>query len=235
MHPRTTFMSPADYYHQVRDRFRDQGKHEVAEVQMWYMRHQFDFFGLKMPQWMALTREFHKDCGIPGGRDLRELVELCFEDEHREMQYFALETLQKGMKKEPSECIDLLETLICRKSWWDTVDWIAKLTGMHFSRFPELIVPVTQRWMASGELWLQRVSLIFQLRYKDKTDVELLFRYVQQVSASKAFFLQKAAGWALREYSKTDSEAVRRFVAANRLPALAKREALKWLKKTGSL
>lgn len=225
-------MSPSAYFKIVRDTFRESGNPEVARMQMWYMRHQFDYFGLKMPQWMPLTKALHKEHGLPEGEDLKALARLCFEDDHREMQYFALETVQKKLKEQAPEFIDFLEELILTKSWWDTVDWIAKLTGMHFRHFPELISPVTERWMDSGNIWLQRVCLIFQLTYKEKTDAALMFGYIRRLSDSKEFFIRKGAGWALRQYSKTAPGAVKEFVATNRLAPLTKREALKWLKKT---
>lgn len=227
-------MSPAFYYKFVRDTFRDNGNPDIAQMQMWYMRHQFDYFGLKMPQWMALTKEIHKKQGLPEGEDLKTLTRLCFEDDHREMQYFALETVQKALKEQSPEFIDFLEELILTKSWWDTVDWIAKLVGIHFRRFPELTGPVTEKWMDSGNMWLQRVSLIFQLAYKEKTDEALLFGYIRRLSGSKEFFIQKGAGWALRQYSKTAPEAVKQFVEANKLAPLTRREALKWLRKAGA-
>lgn len=225
-------MSPSAYFKIVRDTFRESGNPEVARMQMWYMRHQFDYFGLKMPQWMPLTKAIHKEHGLPEGEDLKALARLCFEDDHREMQYFALETVQKKLKEQAPEFIDFLEELILTKSWWDTVDWIAKLAGMHFRHFPELISPVTERWMDSGNIWLQRVCLIFQLTYKEKTDAALMFGYIRRLSDSKEFFIRKGAGWALRQYSKTAPGAVKEFVATNRLAPLTKREALKWLKKT---
>ena len=107
----------------------------------------------------------------------------------------------------------------------------AKIAGLHFRRFPELTRPVTGRWMASDNFWLQRVCLLFQLLFREKTDAELLFRYIRQVAHSKEFFLQKAAGWALREYSKTDPEAVVQFIQTEILAPLTKREGMKWLKK----
>ncbi|MDO8366558.1 MAG: DNA alkylation repair protein [Saprospiraceae bacterium] len=220
-------LKPADYYTLVRETFRTHGNPVTAQGQMAYMRNQFEFFGLKMPQWMALTKVIHGQYGIPEGEDLKNLVRLCFEDEHREMHYFGLETLQKALKKQPSECIEFLEELMLARSWWDTVDWINKLAGLHFQRFPELIKPVTERWMASGNFWLQRVCLIFQLTYKEKTDAALLFDYVERLAGSKEFFLQKGAGWALRQYAKTDPEAVVAFVEKTRLAPLTKREALK--------
>lgn len=222
-------LPPSDYYQFVRNTFRAHGDPAVAQGQMAYMRHQFEYFGLKMPTWTALARSIHQKQGLPDSPALQELARRCFEDEHREMHYFALETVQKMQKKQAPEFIGFLEELILRKSWWDTVDWIAKLVGIHFRRYPELIRPVTGRWMASGELWLQRVCLIFQLNYKEKTDAELLFGYVRRVAGSKEFFLQKGAGWALRQYSKTDPEAVRRFLAETNVAPLTRREGGKYL------
>lgn len=223
-------MSPHAYFQFVRDTFREKGNPEMAQTQMWYLRNQFEFFGLKMPQWMALTKEIHQQHGIPEDEDLKTLARLCFEDDHREMHYFALQTVEKALKKQSADFIDFLEELILSRSWWDTVDWMNKLVGQHFRRFPELTRPVTERWMDSGNIWLQRVCLIFQLTYKDKTDTLLLFDYVRRVAGSKEFFLQKGAGWALRQYSRTDPEAVRQFVEANRLAPLTRREALRLIK-----
>jgi 3-methyladenine DNA glycosylase AlkD len=219
--------SPEAYFQIVRQRFREAGNPDTAEGQMRYMRNQFAYFGLKMPQWAALSKAVFAEQGMPEGEALRDLARLCFDDEHRELHYFALEVVQKSLKRQPAEFVDFLEELICTRSWWDTVDWLAKLVGLHFRRHPALILPVTARWMASGNFWLQRVSIIFQLNYKDKTDVPLLFEHIRQVAHSKEFFLQKAAGWALRQYAKTDPERVRHFVQNTTLSPLTRREALK--------
>lgn len=223
-------LSIAKYFSLVRSTFEKNGDPETAQGQMAYMRHQFEYFGLKMPKWTALTREIHKEQGMPEGEDLKALVRLCFEDDHREMHYFALETVQKSLKHQPAEFIEFLEELILTNSWWDTVDWINKLVGIHFRKFPKLTKPVTEKWMASGNIWLQRVCMIFQLMYKEKTDKELMFKYIRQVAGSKEFFLQKGAGWALRQYSRTNPEAVKKFVAENQLAALTRREALRLMK-----
>ena len=224
-------LAPSAYYALVRDTFRAHGNPEVAQGQMWYMRHQFEYFGLKMPQWTALAKTLHQENGLPTGDDLKALARLCFQDDHREMHYFALETVQKSLKTQPAAFIDFLEELILTRSWWDTVDWVNKLAGQHFQRFPELIRPVTKRWMDSGNIWLQRVCMIFQLAYKDKTDAALLFDYVRRVAGSKEFFLQKGAGWALRQYSRTNPEAIRSFVESTQLAPLTRREAMRLILK----
>lgn len=222
-------MSAQTHFQTARALFRDHGDPAVAQGQMAYMRNQFEFFGLKMPAWTALAKQLHQELGIPTGEELHELAQLCFADEHRELHYYALQTVEKALKKQSAEFINVLEELILTNSWWDTVDWIAKLVGLHFKKYPELIVPVTTRWMDSGELWLQRVCLIFQLSYKENTDQALLFGYIRRVAGSKEFFLQKGAGWALRQYARINPDAVRNFVQGEKLAPLTRREALKHL------
>ena len=78
-------LAPNDYYQLVRNTFQEKGKPDVAQMQMWYMKHQFEFFGLKMPQWMALTKVIHKEHGLQTGEALKTLVGICFEDDHREI------------------------------------------------------------------------------------------------------------------------------------------------------
>ena len=138
------------------------------------------------------------------------------------------------MKINSEEFIDFYEELIQTKSWWDSVDWIRKFVGVHFQRFPHLIIPVTEKWMATNNIWLQRICLIFQLTYKEKTNFELMKKYILQLAGSKEFFIQKGAGWALRQYSKTNANGVFDFININpQLAPLTKREGLKWLRGQG--
>lgn len=215
------------YVELIRAEFARMGKVETAQQQMAYMKNHFPFYGLKMQGWMGLTKAHFEKYGLPAAPDLDDVLRKCYAIEYREMHYFALETAQRCLKKQNAGWIDMLEELIVTNSWWDSVDWIAKLVGMHFQRFPELIEPITARWMASGNMWLQRVCLIFQLRYREKTDTALLFKYIKMVAGSKEFFLQKGAGWALRQYSRTNPEAVEQFVKSTPLAALTRREALR--------
>lgn len=216
------------YFETVQSLFREKGNPEVAFYQMKYMRNQFPFFGLKAPEWMALAKVVIAENGIPQGEDLKTLVRLCYDDEHREMQFFGLELVQRSIGKQPENFIHFLEELITTKSWWDTVDWLAaKMVGTHLKRYPGLVPSFPDRWIESDNIWLQRTAILFQLKYKKDTDAALLFRYILRRAGSREFFVQKGAGWALREYSKTDPEAVRHFIQNNKLPALTRREGLK--------
>jgi 3-methyladenine DNA glycosylase AlkD len=224
-------MNSQAYFAIVRASFEDKSNPEYAEKQIAYMKHHFNFYGLKMAKWSELTKEIHKAHGIHDAENLQELITLCFDEEYRELQYFAMETFEKHQKKLGQAALPILEYMITHKSWWDSVDWIAKLVGRYFVQYPQEIIPTTSRWMASDSFWLQRVSIIFQLFFKEKTDFDLMTKYILQVKGSKEFFLNKACGWALRQYSRTNPDAVIAFVQANPdLAGLTRREALRLLK-----
>lgn len=118
--------------------------------------------------------------------------------------------------------------IILTRSWWDTVDGIApNILGKFLQNYPELRDPCLKDFIQSDNIWLQRSTLLFQLRYKQDTDQDALFTLCESLSHSKEFFIQKAIGWALRQYAYTNKEAVYDFVDGHSLSNLSKREALK--------
>jgi len=216
--------------------FRNKANPKNAEPMAKYMKNLFPYLGIKTPERKELLKQFYKENGFPEIFDLKQIVLDLWELPEREFQYFAIGMLRKFSKKLGENFIELFEHLIITKSWWDSVDGIASwLIGNLFQRFPELIKPYTEKWMKSGNMWLQRTVILFQLNYKDKIDVKLLFKNIKKCMDSKEFFIQKAIGWALREYSKTDAQVVIDFVENNELATLSKREALKWLKNQGKI
>jgi 3-methyladenine DNA glycosylase AlkD len=148
----------------------------------------------------------------------------------REFQYVAMEYVKQAKKSWDKRLPSLFESWVGEDSWWDMVDFLApQILGPYFLKFPEDRDVWIQRWMDSGNFWLQRFCLIFSLGYKGKTDTMLLAKNIQALSSSKEFFIQKAIGWALRQYARTDPEWVIDFVGNNALAPLSKREALKHL------
>lgn len=136
----------------------------------------------------------------------------------------------KAAKRIDEEIIDLYIYMIVNKSWWDTVDYIAaNLVGSYLNQFPDRIIELSSEWMDSNNMWLQRTSLLFQLKYKSASDTELMHNYISKLAVSKEFFLRKAIGWVLREYSKTNAEFVIDYVKKYPMSGLSQREALKWL------
>lgn len=204
---------------------------EQAKKMEKYMRNQFPFLGIKTPERRNAVINALKMHGNPDLDTLKKLLEELWALPEREYQNAALDLLDR-VKRFPKDYIDLIEQLIVTKSWWDTVDGLAvHSAGIYFQQFPDQIAPITEEWVNSPNLWLNRSALLFQLSYKDSTDFDRLTRYILLHNYSNEFFIQKAIGWSLREYSKTDPETVKTFLEHHNLPPLSKREASKFINK----
>jgi 3-methyladenine DNA glycosylase AlkD len=228
---KTPEILPEAYLDIVVKSFLSAGDPVRAEQQRAYMRNKFEYCGLGAPQWMAMSKEIFGKHGMYTGKQLKAFVMLCYDQEYREVQYVALEMMQRMLPMQEKSWIRVLEKCIITNSWWDSVDWLAKLVGIHFKKYQELQHDYSHKWIASDNMWLQRVAIIHQLLYKEKTDEKLLFDMIKRVADSKEFFLQKACGWALRQHAKTNPKSVEKFLAKHKVSKLTMREAMKQLNK----
>lgn len=209
----------------------DRHRNPVDAVQMEkYMRNKFSFLGIRSPERKELSKEFNRTLKFNTEANIESIITYLWERPQREYQYVAVDYLVKNKQWLTDKHVDLIEYLITTKSWWDTVDLIAShLVGIVFSKYPYLIKERGEVWLDSENMWLRRSMLLFQLKYKEETDKELLFLIIRQTSHIDEFFIQKAIGWVLREYSKTNPDAVVIFMENNDLSHLAKREGMKFL------
>ena len=197
-----------------------------------YMRDQFEYMGISSPIRKEIFRKFINENGFPEKAELESVCKELFNRKERELHYFALEIVYLNKRKFTETDIKLFEFMIVTASWWDTVDFIApNIIGKFFKMYPEMIHEVTTNWMKSGNIWLQRACLLFQLKYKQSIDTALLYSFIEELKSSKEFFIQKSIGWILREYSKTNPAEVLRFVESTELKPLSRREALKILRR----
>jgi 3-methyladenine DNA glycosylase AlkD len=194
-----------------------------------YMKDHFPFLGIKSPLRKELEKQFFKETGILKEEFNKDFVVGLWEKDEREYQYTAITYTGKFIKKLPKDAIQFLERLITTKSWWDSVDSIAPLVGELAQKYPELVEETINHWSVDDNYWLRRVAILFQLKYKQQTNEALLYDYMVKNADSKEFFLQKAIGWALREYSKTNPESVKAFIEGNQLAPLSIREGSKYL------
>lgn len=216
------------YFFNLKIILEEKGNPFYAEKQAKYLKNHFLFYGHKAPQWMAIFNNFVAENGFIAYNQLSEFIRLCFEDDHREMQYMAIEMSQRLHKQWESCFIEDLEFMITNKSWWDSVDWISKLVGMYFKKFPEQKYMYFEKWKTSKNMWLNRISIIFQLHYKQATDFELIKEAIVFHENSKEFFIRKAAGWALRTYSRYEPKKILDFIDEHpNLSGLTKREAIR--------
>jgi len=214
----------------LKDLFEKNADPSQAAPMKKYMRGQFEYLGIKTPQNKTLMKEFISKYGLPPIEDLDAILRDLWALPEREFQYVGLGLLDKLEKKLPAKFIKPIEYLIITKPWWDTVDAIASHTvGTHFRRFPDVREKYLSKWRASGNIWLRRTAILFQLNYKKETDFELLCDIIRENLDSKEFFINKAIGWALRQYARIDPNAVKKFIQSTPLHALSKREAMKHL------
>lgn len=193
-----------------------------------YMRDQFDYLGIKSPQFKASMKEFLATNGPPPVRELDLILRELWSLPQREFQYAGTSLLGRSEKELPAKFIKTIEYLLVTKSWWDTVDTISGgPLGVHFRRFPEVRERYLAKWRASDNFWLRRATILFQLNYKKETDFDLLCEIIRENLDSKEFFINKAIGWSLRQYARIDPKAVSTFVKSTALHPLSRREALK--------
>ena len=209
-------------------------KHKNAKIaleQKAYMRHQFEFYGLKATVRREIQKPFFIKEYLPQKSEIEHIIKTLWEKPEREYQLFAQELAFKYVKQLELKDINLFEFMVSNKSWWDTVDFIAnKLMGEYFKTFPNQKEKYVTKWLKSDNMWLQRSALLFQLKYKNKIDTVLLSSTINSLLNSKEFFINKAIGWVLREYSRTNPNWVIEFVNNTELSTLSKKEALRLLK-----
>lgn len=220
-----------NYINSLESEFERNANAAIALEQKAYMRNQFDYYGIKAPERRIIQKPFLSKHYLPPKQDLAKIVKVLWKKPQRDFQHFGQELTFKYVKQYRQSDIGLLEYMVTNKSWWDTVDFISvKLIGSYFKTYPEQRDHQIASWMESENIWLQRSCLLFQLKYKLDLDKEFLSSVIQPLLGSKEFFLNKAIGWVLREYSKTNSGWVIRYVDKTALAGLSKREALRLIK-----
>ena len=193
-----------------------------------YMKDKFAYYGISSPLRKQISKPLLHRSALPKIEEVPIVARELWNRPQRELQYFVLEFVQKYARYSPPEWIDLYEELIMSKSWWDSVDGLAaNQVGGQFKKYPNQIEQYTNKWMASGNMWLQRTCLIFQLKYREQTDFELMKHFIIPLTDHQDFFIRKAIGWALRQYGKVNPRAIVNFVEHQPMSNLSRREALK--------
>ena len=202
----------------------------LAESMGKYMRDKFNFLGIRGPKRTELFKKY-----FPTARKTKVIdwnfIETCWNKEEREFQYavvYYLKTMQKFLNKGD---ISKLKYLVVTKSWWDTVDLLSKIIGDVVNRNKELKTLMLEWSKKENNIWLRRVAILHQLSFKENVDKLLLETILEDNLSDGEFFINKAIGWALRDYSKVNPEWVRKFIEKNRseMANLSLREAMKYL------
>lgn len=197
-----------------------------------YMLGQFVFLGVNAGDRRLVSKPILKWAKTAEPDELLDLAIRLWDEPEREFHYIGMDALRAGAKHLRATDLETIAGFITKTPWWDTVDSLAVHTvGTLVTTHPELAEEM-DLWVESDDLWIARTAILHQLMYKDRTDTNRLFTYCEMRMDHTDFFMRKAIGWALRQYARTDPDAVIAFVDRNEraLSGLSKREALKHLR-----
>ena len=199
-----------DKYLKIKDVFEQKADRESAASMAKYMRNLFLFYGIPTPERKAVYKDFIKEEKRKKIIDW-EFLDQCYEDEHREFQYLAYDYLIAMSRFLTYDDIPQIEKYIREKQWWDTIDFLSKVIGEIGSR-DNRVNNLMIEWSKDDDFWVRRIAIIHQLCRKEKTNTELLETILENNFGSAEFFVNKAIGWALRDYSKTNPIWVKEFI-----------------------
>ena len=207
-----------------------------AAIMQRYMKTDQAFYGIKRPVRTQIFNATKKRYPGISGVEFDSIVRRLWSGNNREDMYMALEVVD-GYKKQFLNLNHwpLYSDLIHTATWWDTLDWIAtRYVGPILQENPQLTDEVFS-WSDHDSFWVRRASILAHLNHKKdakETNEEILEATILKLAHEKEFFIRKAIGWVLRQYSRKKPQWVIDFVAEHeeKLSPLSKREALRLLK-----
>lgn len=218
-----------DKYLMIKEKFESQKNEEQAIPMAKYLRNKFKCYGLKTQERRSVYKDVIQEDKARGIIDW-EFLYLCFQDEYRDMNYLVLDYLLAQKKSLQFDDIKKMEVFVKTNQWWDSIDVMNTIIGdigLLDPRVDELML----KWSTDKDFWLRRVAITHQLMRKINTNTELLEKILVNNFGSDEFFINKAIGWALRDYSKTDPDWVRNFIENHweKMSKLSIREGSKYI------
>lgn len=216
-------------YEEIKKLFEENKNEEKAIKMSKYMRNLFEFYGIQSPERRALYKNLLKTEKINNTVDWY-FLDSCYEDKYREFQYFVCDYLIYMEDILNYDDIPRIKNYIKSKQWWDTIDFLDQVVGnigLRDSRVNDLML----QWSTDNDIWIRRVAIDHQLGRKENTNIELLEQIIINNLDTNEFFINKAIGWSLREYSKTNSLWVSNFIDKykDRLSKLSIKEGSKYI------
>ena len=207
---------------------KEQNEQQAAKMSA-YMKDNFPFLGVPKPRVNEIIKPYMK-AAAKADKVEWKFVDLCWEKEYREAQYVGVEYIYAVQKKLVFDDIEMIKKLITTKSWWDISDGLDKVIGSLSLIYP-CVNEKMLSWSSYDNIWLRRVAIDYQQKLKEKTNTELLENIICNNFGTGEFFIDKAIGWSIRDYSKVNPEWVRDFLAKyeEQLSKLSIKEASRYL------
>ncbi|WP_251547342.1 DNA alkylation repair protein [Limosilactobacillus caecicola] len=214
---------------ELKERFAAVANPELAKQMAAYLKGQFHFYGC---QSATRQRVYRRELLAEKKREKIDwqFLNQAWAEPHREFQYVVCDYLITLKQFVTFDDLPRIEKFVRSKQWWDTIDSLIKPigeVGLHDRRVGKLML----QWSLDPDIWVRRVAIEHQLLRKDKMDIDLLAKVIENNLDRREFFINKAIGWALRDYSKTNPRWVQQFITTHRdaMAPLSIREGSKYL------
>jgi 3-methyladenine DNA glycosylase AlkD len=218
-------------FSEINQALKELGDPERALQMEKYTRHRFSYFGLNAGTRLQAFKVLKPKIKALSHPEYLALMQALWDGDKRELQYFAIDMGKWQKKRFTPADLPILETLLMNKSWWDSIDLLSTNVISEIGKqFPFDFEPYRLKWINSDHMWLNRTTIIYQLKYGKETNLEKLEEAILPHLRSPEFFHQKAIGWSLRQYTRVNPDWVQNFVERHEIVGLARREALRLIK-----
>lgn len=216
-------------YEEIKKRFELNRDEENAIKMAQYMKNHFKFYGIPSQVRKGLCKDILKIEKSKKAIDW-EFLDKCYESDYREFQYLVIDYLSVMQQYLTYADIVRIKKYIKVKQWWDAIDGFDAIIGkigLTDTRVDDLML----EWSCDDDFWIRRLAIDHQLSKKEKTNAELLEKIICNNFGSDEFFINKAIGWSLREYSKYNPNWVKNFLSKykDKMAKLSISEASKYI------
>ena len=195
-----------------------------------YLKTEKPFYGVKAPTLNSIVKDVKETFQFTTQTEYNDIILHLWSLPHREEKYVSVKLAIKCSKFITLDALPVFEKMIREGQWWDFIDPVStNLVGKLLKKYPTEMNKILDKWIEDEDMWIRRSAILSHLKHKENTDQKRLFEYCLQCAHEKEFFIRKAIGWALREYSKTKPEVVSNFIQEHNetLSNLSKREGMK--------
>ena len=213
---------------------QDKGSAERAAGAFAYMKGVAPFLGVATPDRRRLLKAAWSGLPSPTSDELGEAALALTRLAEREYHYAAYDLIARYVQFADADFLrKYVQPLLLQTPWWDTVDGLGNAAVSPLCRKFDS-AGLIDEWSSSGNIWLIRAAIQHQRGARSETDVPRVLALCDVHWANREFFVAKAIGWALRDLTAIQREAVVDFLAAHAATrnAVAEREARTGLNRT---
>lgn len=194
---------------EIKNKFQKYANPEKIAFLKNYMSTPYAFtYGIKVPDSRNIAKEY-KHLGI---YDVYNLFEQLWNSGNHEEMSLGIHILQLYKKQFNRETWVFLKSRLEKARTWDHVDWLA--TDIIAEMLVKGIIENREiKELAESENpWMKRIAIESTVKLIKKNKLELTFLLAEKLVYDEDKFVQKGAGWMLRETGKRNRFATREFI-----------------------